>query len=125
MKLPSNKSTTLHTVIIQTSRMLEMATFYGRGLQLGEATATGGNHLGFVLENVYFGFDFIQHPPAPTGVVSLWFEVDDLDDVFHRFEEMGAEIKFPPSLKPWGATLAALYDLDGNLFGLTQRNGPK
>jgi predicted enzyme related to lactoylglutathione lyase len=126
MNTLSNKTnTTLHTVIIQTSKMEEMATFYGEGLELGEAALTGGNHLGFPLPNTYFGFDLIEDSPEPTGVISLWFEVEDLDETFQRFTELGAEIKYPPSPKPWGAILAALYDPDGNLFGLSQRSaGP-
>lgn len=112
----------LHTVIIQTAKMEELAAFYGRGFDLGDPIRTGENHLGFPLPNVYLGFDLVPNPPEPTGVVSIWFEVDLLDDVFHRFKSLGAEIKYPPKVMPWGATLAALYDPDGNLFGLTQRN---
>lgn len=112
----------LHTVIIQTSKMEELAAFYGQGLGFGDPIRTAENHLGFPLPNVYVGFDLVPNPPEPTGVVSIWFEVDLLDDVFHRFKSLGAEIKYPPKVMPWGATLAALYDPDGNLFGLTQRN---
>jgi predicted enzyme related to lactoylglutathione lyase len=112
----------LHTVIIQTSRMDDLAAFYGQGLNLGDPVRTGENHLGFPLPNVYLGFDQVPDPPEPTGVVSIWFEVDDLDGVFHRIKELGARIKYPPKVMPWGATLAALYDPDGNLFGLTQQN---
>jgi predicted enzyme related to lactoylglutathione lyase len=125
MSTPSSKSnTTLHTLIIQTSKMEEMATFYGGGLKLGEPVPTGGNHLGFQLPNAYLGFDNVEEAPEPSGVISLWFEVDDLDETFQRFKEMGAEIKYPPTSKPWGAILAALYDPDGNLFGLTLRTEP-
>jgi predicted enzyme related to lactoylglutathione lyase len=124
MEASSSKSAVVHTIIIQTARMEEMAAFYGQGLELGEPISTGENHLGFTLPNVYLGFDLVPHPPEPTGTISVWFEVEDLDEVFHRFERLGAEIKYPPSPKPWGAILAALYDPDGNLFGLTQRNEP-
>jgi predicted enzyme related to lactoylglutathione lyase len=96
----------LQTVIIQTGQMETMAEFYARGLELGEAAATGGDHLGY---------------PPPSGVVSLWFEVDDSEATFKRFEESGARISYPPTEKPWGAVLAALYDPDGNLFGISQR----
>ena len=115
----------LHTVIHQTSNLEEIANFYREGLGLEEPVPTGGDHLGFQLPNVYFGFDLVATPPPPSGVISLWFEVEDLDFTFKRFEEMGAQIKYPPTSKPWGAILAALYDPDGNLFGLTQRgSGP-
>lgn len=111
----------LQTVIIQTSQMIEMADFYGRGLELGEPAETGGDHLGFPLPNLYLGFDLVDAAPQPSGVVSIWFEVQDIDATFKRFEKLGAKVKYPPSKKPWGAVLAALYDLDGNVFGLSQR----
>ena len=111
----------LQTVIIQTSQMTEMADFYGHGLELGEPAETGGDHLGFPLPNLYFGFDLVDAAPQPSGVVSIWFEVGDIEATFNRFEELGARVKYPPSKKPWGAVLAALYDLDGNVFGLSQR----
>ncbi len=111
----------LQTVIIQTEQMTKMAEFYGAGLQLGEAAATGKDHLGFALPNLYFGFDQVENPPDPCGVISLWFEVEDIEATFARFEELGARVKYPPSKKPWGAVLAALFDPDGNWFGLSQR----
>lgn len=111
----------LHTVIIQTSQMEKMAEFYGHGLELGQAVATGGDHLGFPLPNLYLGFDKVNTAPQASGVISLWFEVGDIEATFNRFVESGARVKYPPSKKPWGAILAALYDPDGNLFGLTQR----
>jgi len=119
-----NNSTkaTLQTVIIQTGQMKEMADFYGRGFELGNLNATGGDHLGFPLPNLYFGFDLVSDAPEPSGVVSLWFEVEDIEATFARFEHMEARIKYPPTKKPWGAILAALYDPDGNLFGISQRS---
>jgi predicted enzyme related to lactoylglutathione lyase len=112
----------LDTIIIQTERMEEMAEFYRDGLSLDAPSPTGKDHLGFQLPNVYFGFDLVQEAPEPTGVVSIWFEVDDLSHTFDRFKQLGGKVKYPPTRKPWGALLAALYDLDGNVFGLSQRN---
>ncbi len=127
MKTSSGKTNaTLHTVIIQTSKMEEMAAFYGEGLELGEPVPTGENHLGLPLPNAYFGFDLVDVAPEPTGVISVWFEVNDLELVFNNFEKIEAKVKYPPKLMPWGAKLAALYDPDGNLFGLSQRGaGPE
>ena len=110
----------LHTVIVQTARIRELADFYGRGLGLGDPLATGGDHLGFRLPNAYLGFDHVEPAPEPTGVISLWFQVDDLDATFRAFQELGAGVKYPPRKMPWGAELAALRDPDGNVFGLTQ-----
>ena len=111
----------LQTVIIKTGQLAEMAHFYTHGLELGEAAATGGDHLGFPLPNLYFGFDQVDDVPEPSGVVSLWFEVEDIEASFKRFEGLGVRVKYPPTKKPWGAVLSALYDPDGNLFGLSQR----
>lgn len=101
--------------------MVEMADFYGRGFDLGDPGATGGDHLGFHLPNLYFGFDLVDEVPEPSGVVSLWFEVEDLEATFSRFKQLQARINYPPTKKPWGAILASLYDPDGNLFGISQR----
>jgi predicted enzyme related to lactoylglutathione lyase len=112
----------LHTIIMQTSQMEKLAEFYRCGLDLKEPAATGGDHLGFPLPNTYFGFDQVSEAPEPSGVISLWFEVEDIADTFNRFKDLGVKVKYPPGKKPWGAVLATLYDLDGNVFGLTQRD---
>lgn len=120
-EVENNTHAVLQTVIIQTAQMAKMAEFYAGGLELGEPRATGSDHLGFPLSNLYFGFDQVSDPPKPEGVISLWFEVDDIEACFRRFEKFGARVNYPPTQKPWGAVLAALYDLDGNLFGISQR----
>jgi predicted enzyme related to lactoylglutathione lyase len=119
----SNNTTNavLQTIVIMTRQMKALAGFYAHGLELGEAAATGGDHLGFSLPNLYFGFDQVESTPEPSGTVTLWFEVDDIETTFRRFEESGARIKYRPTKKPWGAVLAALYDPDGNVFGISQR----
>ena len=119
----TNNSTNavLQTIIIQTGQIKTMAEFYAHGLELGEAAATGGDHLGYPIPNLYFGFDLVDESPQPSGVVSLWFEVDDIEATFKRFEESGLRVSYPPTKKQWGAVLAALYDPDGNLFGISQR----
>jgi predicted enzyme related to lactoylglutathione lyase len=118
--MPEEPSVVLSTVIIQTSRIKELASFYDQGLNLGEALSTGDDHLGFKLSNLYFGFDQVEGGPKPTETVSVWFEVGDIQRSFARFTTLGARVKYKPSRKPWGGFLAALYDPDGNLFGLSQ-----
>jgi len=86
-------SLVLSTVIIQTSRMEKLASFYGRAFDLGEPQATGGDHLGFTLSNLYFGFDQVDEAPDPSGTVSIWFEVENLQSVFERFGDLGARVK--------------------------------
>ena len=120
-KTSNSTNAILQTVIIQTGQMRAMADFYANGLELGEAVATGDDHLGYPLPNLYFGFDQVPESPPSSGVVSLWFEVNDIEATFKRFEAYGTRVNYPPTEKPWGAVLAALYDPDGNLFGISQR----
>jgi predicted enzyme related to lactoylglutathione lyase len=120
--MKENLNTVLHTVIVKTRKMGELVDFYGQGLDLGEAISFGPDHMGFMLPNAYFGFDLVGEEDAVSpGAVSAWFEVDDLQAVFQRFESLGAVVVYPPTKKPWGATLAALNDPDGNVFGIAQR----
>ena len=110
------------TIIYFTSRMRELADFYRRGLDLGEATPHGDNHLGFRLEGgVYLGFDQVDDAAPTFGGPTVWFDVDDLHATFGRFVAAGATVRYPPELKPMGDVLASLHDLDGNVFGLVQR----
>lgn len=112
----------VHTIVIETSNLNELAEFYRQGFKLGEPQSTGSDHVGFPLPNTYLGFDLVdkQRREIP-GAVSLWFEVEDLEAVFERFESLGARVKYPPTEKPWGAVLAAVLDPDGNVVGLAQK----
>ena len=120
--LTNKTNATLHTIIIQTTQMAELAEFYRQGLELNPASVVHDDHLGFPFSNIYFGFDLVDAIPGEyPGAVSLWFEVDDLETTFKRFVELGAMIKYKPTKKPWGAVLAAVFDPDGNVVGLAQR----
>lgn len=116
---------TLDTVIIFTTRMEDLAAFYQQALELGEPELSPG-HMGFRGLGAYFGFDQVEEVGGqPPGGVTLWFEVDDLEAAFERCVALGATVRYAPTEKPWGARLAALYDPDGNMLGLSQRaNGP-
>jgi predicted enzyme related to lactoylglutathione lyase len=113
---------TLDTVIICTNRMRELAEFYRLGLRLQEPTPQGDNHLGFQLPGIYLGFDKVEedrflHP----GATSLWFRVNNITETFEQLRNMGAKVKYPPTKKPWGDILAAVFDPDGNVVGIAQR----
>jgi len=116
----NEKPAILHTAVLFTTDMEGLAEFYRHGLQLGEAQRTGSDHIGFQLPNAYLGFDQVAEPLAAGGGVTLWFEVTDLQAAFERFVTLGAQIRYKPSRKPWGAYLASLLDPDGNIFGLSQ-----
>ena len=111
----------LDTVIIFTEHMEELADFYRQAFQLGPFQSSP-DHLGQQVGAVYFGFDQVKRlETGPDPAVTLWFAVDDLQTAFDRLVAMGAEVRYPPTSKPWGAFLAAVYDPDGNLLGLAQR----
>ena len=110
------------TIIITSTDIASLASFYQKAFDLPEPNRQGDDHLGFPFGDIYLGFDRAgeAHREYP-GPVSLWFRVDDLSAAFDHFVEIGAKVKYPPTEKPWGDTLAALYDPDGNLIGLAQR----
>lgn len=115
-------SAQIDTVIIITQNMEGLADFYRRGLELQEPQAEGDDHLGFPIGEVYLGFDkAATASESYPGAVSIWFRVDDLQSTFNRFVSLGAQVKYPPTEKPWGDQLAAVFDLDGNVLGLAQR----
>lgn len=112
----------LHTAIVRTSNLEALARFYGRGLGLGEPQAEGDDHLGYPLANAYLGFDHVPSEVKPGEAVSLWFEVEDIQATFEAFLALGAQVRYPPTRHAWGAVLASMYDPEGNLFGLKQRD---
>jgi predicted enzyme related to lactoylglutathione lyase len=113
----------LETVIIFTKQIDELASFYQEALEIGPYEHSPG-HIGCRVGPVYFGFDQVEDgESSPRMGATLWFTVDDIEDTFDRLVKMGAKVKYPPTEKPWGAVLAAVYDPDGNLLGLSQRNG--
>ncbi|MEM7116576.1 MAG: VOC family protein [Chloroflexota bacterium] len=98
-----------------------LADFYSKGLGLGEPMPTGPDHLGFQLPNMYLGFDVADREMERPGAVSLWFAVDDLAGTYQHLLSLGATDRYGPTKKPWGATLAAVLDPEGNVIGLTER----
>lgn len=113
-------SVQLETVIIFTSRMEQLANFYKEAFDLGEYSPSPG-HLGQQVGPVYFGFDQVEEMTVESQSVTLWFTVDDIQATYQHLIALGAQERYPPTEKPWGAVLAAVYDLDGNMVGLSQR----
>lgn len=113
----------LHTVILFTTNMENLAQFYMDALGIGPYERLPG-HLGCQIGSLYFGFDQIEdvEGESPRQGITLWFEVDDLQAAFDRAITMGAIVRYPPTKKPWGAELASVHDPDGNVIGFTQRN---
>lgn len=110
----------LDTAIIFTTRMDALAAFYRMGLELGDPNLSPG-HMGFQIGELYLGFDQVDEAWSSPGAVTLWFRVDDVQATFDRLVAAGAGVRYGPLEKPWGDVLAAVYDPDGNLIGLSQR----
>lgn len=111
----------IDTVMIFSTQMRRLAKFYQRGFELEAPQAHSDNHLGFQIGSLYLGIDQVETAGETPGNVSLWFRVNDLEATFHRLVALGAGVRYGPTQKPWGDRLASLYDLDGNLIGLSQR----
>ncbi|MFQ5942712.1 MAG: VOC family protein [Anaerolineales bacterium] len=110
-------------MIIFTGQHQMLAEFYRASLELPDPEPFGDDHLGIQLEGLYLGFDQIEDPGEPsTGGVSIWFGVPDLDASFARFVQLGAKVRYSPEEKPFGERLASVYDPDGNIIGLVQRD---
>lgn len=110
----------LETIIIFTPHMEELARFYQQVFDLGEYNASPG-HLGQQVGPIYLGFDQDDETTTASTGVTLWFTVDDIQSTYDRLIELGARDRYAPTRKPWGAVLAAVYDPDGNMVGLSQR----
>ena len=107
----------LETVIIFTPHMEELARFYQQAFDLGEYN-TSPKHLGQQVGPVYLGFDQDDEMTTASPSVTLWFTVDDIQSTYELLIELGAQDRYAPTRKPWGAVLAAVYDLDGNMLSL-------
>jgi predicted enzyme related to lactoylglutathione lyase len=114
-------STALETVIIFTGRMEELAAFYQESLQLGTFERSP-QHMGLRVGPIYLGFDQVEEVGGDSRAsVSLWFTVEDIQATYDRLVAMGGKVRYPPTQKPWGGFLACVYDPDGNMLGLSQR----
>jgi lactoylglutathione lyase len=116
----SDTGAQLETIIIFTPHMEELAQFYQKAFDLGEYNASP-RHLGQQIGPIYLGFDQDEESITTSPSVSLWFTVDDIQETYERLLALGAKDRYPPTQKPWGALLAAVYDPDGNMVGLSQR----
>lgn len=121
--MTTSSGATVSTLILYSTDIRGLSQFYATGLNLGEPVEQGGEHIGFVLGNLYLGFDAmpagIERAP---GAVIPWFEVDDLEATYARFVALGARVRYGPTRKSWGGYLAAVYDPGGNIVGLSQRD---
>jgi predicted enzyme related to lactoylglutathione lyase len=120
--IKNNKRASLETIIIFTKQIGKLAEFYQKGLDLENPSFQKENHIGYQIGETYFGFDQVDEiKGSPPSSVTLWFTVDDLKSTLDRFIKHGANVHMNPTKKPWGATIASVVDIDGNIVGLEQR----
>jgi predicted enzyme related to lactoylglutathione lyase len=116
-----SRGTALETMIIFTTDMEALAAFYQEGLELGSYQRSP-QHMGQQVGPVYLGFDEVESLEGNARAnVSLWFTVENLQATYDRLVGLGASVRYPPVRKPWGGYLACVYDPDGNMLGLSQR----
>lgn len=60
---------------------------------------------------------------STTDRVPLWFYVDDVDAVFHRWMQAGGDVAQEPQDMPWGERVAQVRDPDGNLVNIGRLPG--
>ena len=113
-------ATRLDAVLFASPNPEALAEFYQRGFELDPPKWHGEDHLGLNLSNTYLGFDRIKEPaPTSSGVVSIWFKVQDVEATFARLVRLGAKVKYAPTKEESpGEILAMVYDPDGNSVGL-------
>lgn len=121
---PTQTSTRIAAILIETSRPEELAEFYRRGFDLTAPTYFGEDHLGFTLANTYLGFDRnLAAAQAPPRNISIWFYIQDIYAVFDRLLALGARERSAPNAEESpGEILATLYDPDGNVIGLISQS---
>lgn len=108
------------TAIIFTANMVGLAAFYQQAFELDDP-AEQDRHRGFQLDGLYLGIDQVDGASASASNVTLWFRVEDLEGTFERIVGLGAAVRYPPTDTPWGDRLAAVFDPDGNMVGLSQK----
>jgi predicted enzyme related to lactoylglutathione lyase len=54
-----------------------------------------------------------------THRVVISVEVDDVDALVARVEDLGGSLFAPPNDMPWGQRVGHIYDPDGNMLNLT------
>jgi predicted enzyme related to lactoylglutathione lyase len=108
----------VEAILIQTTRPEELAEFYRAGLELGAPKQFGEDHLGFILPNLYLGFERAARE-SERGPISVWFYTREIEATYRRLVELGARPKQAPTKEESpGETLATVFDPEGNVIGL-------
>ena len=104
-------------VVFHSSDPERLSAFYARALGAGEAKRYGPAHLGIKLPHGYLGFE--RGERAHGGCITIWFGVDNVEDAYPRWLELGGRpMSAPAREESAGEIIASLYDPDGNVVGL-------
>jgi len=84
------------------------------GLRVYREYGFGGRVTGTVF---FLGGGFLElvsgSAPAPTGGVTLWLQVHDVDVEHDRLAAAGVDVRRPPKTEPWGLRECWIADPDG------------
>lgn len=111
----------IDTIIIFTENLEALAKFYQEGFGLGPYEEAPG-HMGLRLGSIYFGLDHVQKKEEFGNSITIWFAVNDIKATYDRLLSLGARERYAPNRKPWGDIVGSIFDPDGNVVGLVERN---
>lgn len=84
------------------------------GLRVYREYGVGGRVTGTVF---FLGGGFLElvsgSSPVPTGNVTLWLQVSDVDAEHERLAAAGVDVVRPPQTEPWGLRECWIADPDG------------
>ncbi|MCC6961671.1 MAG: hypothetical protein IT585_00300 [candidate division Zixibacteria bacterium] len=114
-----NQHVAVGAILISTTKPEQLAGFYAAGLETEAPRPVGADHVGLMVSETFLGFERVPVQPRNIeAAVTAWFRVVDVRLTYERFLSLGAAIKSPPTLQPWGETLAEVVDPEGNVIGL-------
>ena len=107
----------VEAVLIETTRLTELAAFYREGFGLDEPDTMETDQVGFQIGETYFGIEEVDEQAPASSTMSLWFKVSDARAVYDRLLTLGAQPKDIPE-EVDDEVIASVFDPDGNVIGL-------
>jgi uncharacterized glyoxalase superfamily protein PhnB len=109
--------------ILVTADLPRLEAFYRTALDAERTFAFPGeggeeDYISLDFDGTKLGIGRADVIPAETGLVSLWFYVDDVDEAYRRVLAAGGSSVSPPRVTPWGERVAEVRDPDGFLLYL-------
>jgi uncharacterized glyoxalase superfamily protein PhnB len=57
---------------------------------------------------------------APTAIFIIYFEVENLDEIYQKLKDQGVQFITKPKKQAWGGKTAIMLDPDKNIIILSQ-----